>query len=363
MKNGRVHNFNAGPAAMPLPVLEEIRRDLLDWNGTGMSVMEVSHRSAEYAALEREVDADLRELMGIPERYKILFMQGGATLQFAAVPWNLMINGRAAYIDTGSWSSKAIKEARRYGEVEVAASGSADGYRKIPDCSQLEVAPDTDFVYICENETIGGLTWPEERKPRTSAPLVADQSSMFLSRPCDVSRYGLIYAGVQKNLGPAGIAIVIVREDLIRDVPDPKMPTYMRYDVQAANGSHYNTPNCWAAYCCGRVIKSLLRSGGLEAAHERNKKKADILYEFLDSSSTFTAPVERESRSLMNVVFTTGDKDLDAKIAKDAADVGIVGIKGHKSVGGLRASTYNAVSEESVEALVSFLKKYQTTQV
>ena len=268
MKYDRVYNFSAGPAMMPEPVLEEIRDEMLNYRGSGMCVMEMSHRSAVFQKIIDDAEADLRELMGIPDKYKVLFIQGGATLQFAAIPWNLMKNGKAVYIETGAWSKKAIAEAKKYGEVIVAASSKDKNYSYIPDCSDLDIPEDADYVYICENETIHGVTW--QTLPNTKGHiLVSDQSSMFLSRPCNVSDYGLIYAGVQKNVGPAGMVVVIIREDLIREDVDPKMPIYMRYDTHSKNGSMYNTPNCWAIYCCGKVFKYLKSIGGLEEMKDR----------------------------------------------------------------------------------------------
>ena len=358
MNYGRTFNFSAGPAMMPEPVLEEIRDELLNYRGSGMSVMEMSHRSKVFQQIADEAEADLRELMGIPDNYKVLFIQGGATLQFAAVAWNLMKNGKAVYIETGAWSKKAIAEAKKYGEVIVAASSKDRNFSYIPDCSDLDIPEDADYVYICENETIHGLTY--QTLPNTKGHvLVSDQSSMFLSKPCKVTDYGMIYAGVQKNVGPAGMAVVIIREDLIREDLDPKMPVYMRYDIQAKNGSLYNTPNCWDIYCCGKVFKYLKSIGGLEEMAKRNEEKAKILYDFLDQSKMFKGSVEPGSRSLMNVPFVTGDPDLDAEVVAATKAAGYDNLKGHKSVGGLRASIYNAMPKEGVEALVECLKKYE----
>ena len=358
MNYGRVYNFSAGPAMMPESVLEEIRDEMLNYKGSGMCVMEMSHRSAVYQQIIDEAEADLRDLMGIPDNYKVLFIQGGATLQFAAIPWNLMKNGKAVYIETGAWSKKAISEAKKYGEVIVAASSKDKNYSYIPDCSDLDIPEDADYVYICENETIHGVTW--QTLPNTKGHiLVSDQSSMFLSQPVDVSKYGMIYAGVQKNVGPAGMVIAIIREDLIREDLDPKMPVYMRYDTHANNGSMYNTPNCWAIYCCGKVFKYLKSIGGLEEMHRRNVEKAKVLYDFLDSSKMFHGTVEPSVRSLMNVPFVTGSAELDAEVVKATKAAGYDNLKGHKSVGGLRASIYNAMPKEGVEALVEFLKKFE----
>ena len=358
MNYGRTFNFSAGPAMMPEPVLEEIRDELLNYRGSGMSVMEMSHRSKVFQQIADEAEADLRELMGIPDNYKVLFIQGGATLQFAAVAWNLMKNGKAVYIETGAWSKKAIAEAKKYGEVIVAASSKDRNFSYIPDCSDLDIPEDADYVYICENETIHGLTY--QTLPNTKGHvLVSDQSSMFLSKPCKVTDYGMIYAGVQKNVGPAGMAVVIIREDLIREDLDPKMPVYMRYDIQAKNGSMYNTPNCWAIYCCGKVFKYLKSIGGLEEMARRNEEKAKILYDFLDSSEMFRGTVDKQFRSLMNVPFVTESAELDAEVVKATKAAGFDNLKGHKSVGGLRASIYNAMPKEGVEALVEFLKKFE----
>ena len=358
MKYDRVYNFSAGPAMMPEPVLEEIRDEMMNYQGSGMCVMEMSHRSKVFAKIAEEAEQDLRDLMGIPDNYQVLFLQGGATLQFAAIPWNLMKNGKAVYVETGNWSKKAIAEAKKYGEVIIGASSADKNFSYVPDVSDMDIPEDTDYVYICENETIHGLTFPV--LPNTKGHvLVSDQSSMFLSKPCNVSDYGLIYGGVQKNIGPAGMAIVIIREDLIREDLDPKMPIYMRYDIQAKNGSLYNTPNCWDIYCCGKVFKYLKSIGGLEEMAKRNEDKAKVLYDFLDQSKMFKGSVEPGSRSLMNVPFVTGDPDLDAEVIAATKAAGYDNLKGHKSVGGLRASIYNAMPKEGVVALVDFLKKFE----
>ena len=354
----RTYNFSAGPATMPVPVLEEIRDELLNYRGAGMGVMEMSHRSKVFQTIIDEAEQDLRDLMGIPDNYKVLFIQGGATLQFAMIPMNLMKNGKAIYIETGAWSKKAIAEAKKYGEINVAASSKDRNYAYIPDCSDLPVEEDTDYVYICENETIHGTTW--QKLPDTKGkPLVSDQSSMFLSKPCNVSDYGMIYAGVQKNVGPAGMSIVIIREDLIREDLPEFVPTYLRYKTHADADSLYNTPNCWSIYCCGKVFQYLLANGGLEAMAQRNEEKATVLYDFLDRSQFFTAAVRKEDRSLMNVPFFSPSKEQDAEVAASAKAAGFDNLKGHKSVGGLRASIYNAMPKEGVEALVDFLKKYE----
>ncbi|WP_337416789.1 3-phosphoserine/phosphohydroxythreonine transaminase [Dysosmobacter sp.] len=358
MRYDRVYNFSAGPAMMPESVLEEIAAEVLNYHGSGMSVMEMSHRSKVFQDILAQAEADLRELMHIPENYKVLFVQGGGTVQFAMVPMNLMKKGVACYVETGAWSKKAIAEAKRYGEVKIVASSADKNFSYIPNCSDLDIPDNADYVYICENETIHGTTW--HNLPNTKGKiLVADQSSMFLSRPCDVSKYGLIWAGVQKNVGPAGMAIVIIREDLIReDVPE-FVPTYLRYKTHADADSLYNTPNCWSIYCCGKVFKYLLDNGGLEAMAQRNEEKAAVLYDFLDRSKFFTAAVRKEDRSLMNVPFFSPSKEQDAEVAASAKAAGFDNLKGHKSVGGLRASIYNAMPKEGVEALVDFLKKYE----
>ncbi len=358
MKYGRTYNFSAGPATMPEPVLEEIRDEMMNYRGSGMCVMEMSHRSKVFQQIIDDAEADLRALMNIPDNYKVLFIQGGATLQFAMIPMNLMKNGKAVYIETGAWSKKAIAEAKKYGEIVIAASSKDKNYSYIPDCSDLDIPEDADYVYICENETIHGTTWP--KLPNTKGHvLVSDQSSMFLSKPCNVSDYGLIYAGVQKNVGPAGMVVVIIREDLIRDDLCEKTPVYMRYDTHANAGSMYNTPNCWAIYCCGKVFKYLRSLGGLEAMDKINRDKAKVMYDFLDSSKLFKGTVEVGSRSLMNIPFVTGDAELDAKVIAYTKAAGFENLKGHKSVGGLRASTYNAMPKEGVEALVACLKKFE----
>lgn len=354
----RIYNFSAGPATMPEEVLEEIRDEMMNYRGSGMCVMEMSHRSKVFQTIVDEAERDLRDLMGIPDNYKVLFIQGGATLQFSMVPMNLMKNGVACYVETGAWSKKAIAEAKKFGSIHVAASSKDRNFTYIPDCSDLEIPADTDYVYICENETIHGLTY--QALPNTKGHvLVSDQSSMFLSQPCNVSDYGLIYAGVQKNVGPAGMVIAIIREDLIREDLDPKTPVYLRYDTHASAGSMYNTPNCWAIYVCGKVFQYLKKIGGLEAMHQRNLDKAAILYDFLDSSKLFRGTVEKPYRSLMNVPFVTDSKDLDAEVVAYTKAAGFENLKGHKSVGGLRASIYNAMPKEGVAALVECLKQFE----
>lgn len=358
MKYDRVYNFSAGPSMLPEPVLETVRDNLLNYNGTGMSVMEMSHRSKAYEKIIGEAEANLKELMGIPENYKILFVQGGATLQFAMIPMNLMRAGKADYIVTGAWSNKAYSEAKKYGDINVVASSKDRNYCYIPDVSDLAIDSDADYVYICENETIHGTTY--KVLPNTKGKiLVADQSSMFLSKPVNVSDYGLIYGGVQKNVGPAGLSIVIIRDDLIREDLPSFVPTYMSYKIHADNDSMYNTPNCWAIYVCGEVFKYLKGIGGLEEMNRRNEEKAKILYDFLDSSSMFKGTVDKEFRSLMNVPFVTESAELDAEVVAATKAAGFDNLKGHRSVGGLRASIYNAMPKEGVEALVDFLKDFE----
>ena len=354
----RIYNFSAGPATMPEPVLEEIRDEMLNYRGSGMCVMEMSHRSKVFQTIVDEAEQDLRDLMGIPDNYHVLFIQGGATLQFSMIPMNLLKNGVADYIITGSWSKKAYQEAKKFGKINVLASSEDKNFSYIPDCSDLPVDPEADYVYICENETIHGTTY--QTLPNTKGKiLVADQSSMFLSKPCNVSDYGMIYAGVQKNVGPAGMVIAIIRKDLIRDDLGDKLPVYMNYKTHADNGSMYNTPNCWAIYCCGKVFKYLKSLGGLEAMEKINIDKAKVMYDFLDSSKMFKGTVDKEFRSLMNIPFVTESAELDAKVVAATKAAGYDNLKGHKSVGGLRASIYNAMPKDGVVALVDFLKKYE----
>ena len=356
MNYDRIYNFSAGPATMPECVLEEIRDEMMNYRGSGMSVMEMSHRSSAFQNIIDEAEQDLRDLMQIPDNYKVLFIQGGATLQFSMIPMNLMKNGKAVYIETGAWSKKAVAEAKKVGEVTVVSS-KAQNYTCIPDCSDLPIEADTDYVYICENETIHGVTW--QQLPDTKgAPLVSDQSSMFLSRPCNVADYGMIYAGIQKNVGPAGMVIVIIREDLIRDDLD-QLPIYLQYQTHADSASLYNTPNCWAIYVCGKVFKYLKSIGGLTEIHRRNLEKAQVMYDFLDQSKLFSGTVEPSVRSLMNIPFVTPTKEQDAAVVAATKAAGFENLKGHKSVGGLRASIYNAMPKEGVEALVAFLREYE----
>ena len=354
----RVYNFSAGPAVLPEEVLQEAADEMLDYRGCGMSVMEMSHRSKVYDNIIKEAEADLRDLMNIPDNYKVLFLQGGASQQFAAIPMNLMKNKKAAYIVTGQWAKKAYQEAKMYGDAVEVASSADKTFSYIPDCSDLDIPEDADYVYICENNTIYGTEFKE--LPNTKGhTLVADVSSCFLSEPVDVTKYGVIYGGVQKNVGPAGVVIVIIREDLIRDDVLPGTPTMLKYKTQADADSLYNTPPCYGIYICGKVFKWLKKMGGLEVMKQRNEEKAKILYDFLDQSKLFKGTVVPKDRSLMNVPFVTGDADLDAKFVKEATEAGFVNLKGHRTVGGMRASIYNAMPKEGVEKLVAFMKKFE----
>lgn len=355
---GRVYNFSAGPAVLPEEVLKEAAEEMLDYRGCGMSVMEMSHRSKMFETIINEAEADLRELMQIPDNYKVLFLQGGASQQFAAIPMNLMKNKVADYIITGQWAKKAYQEAQLYGKANKIASSEDKTFSYIPDCSDLPISEDADYVYICENNTIYGTKY--KTLPNTKGKtLVADVSSCFLSEPVDVTKYGVIYGGVQKNIGPAGVVIVIIREDLITDDVLPGTPTMLKYKTQADAGSLYNTPPAYGIYICGKVFKWLKKMGGLSVMKERNEEKAKILYDFLDQSKLFKGTVRKEDRSIMNVPFVTGDADLDAKFVKEAKEAGFENLKGHRTVGGMRASIYNAMPKEGVEALVAFMKKFE----
>ena len=354
----RVYNFSAGPAVLPEEVLREAAAEMLDYEGTGMSVMEMSHRSSAFQKIIDTAEQDLRDLMAIPDNYKVLFLQGGASQQFAAIPMNLMKNKVADYIVTGQWAKKASQEASKYGKVNIVASSADQTFSYIPDCSDLPISEDADYVYICENNTIYGTKFHE--LPNTKGKtLVADVSSCFLSEPVDVTKYGLIYGGVQKNIGPAGVVIVIIREDLITDDVLDGTPTMLKYKTHADAGSLYNTPPAYGIYICGKVFQWLKKQGGLAAMKEHNEKKAKILYDYLDQSRLFKGTVEKKDRSLMNVPFVTGDADLDAKFVKEAKAAGLENLKGHRSVGGMRASIYNAMPIEGVEALVAFMKKFE----
>ena len=354
----RVYNFSAGPAVLPESVLKSAAEEMLDYKGCGMSVMEMSHRSKAFEEIIKTAESDLRELMHIPDNYKVLFLQGGASQQFAMIPMNLMKNKVADYIVTGQWAKKAYQEAAKYGKVNKIASSEDKTFSYIPDCSDLPISEDADYVYICENNTIYGTKFKE--LPNTKGKtLVADVSSCFLSEPVDVSKYGIIYGGVQKNIGPAGVVIVIIREDLITEDVLPGTPTMLTYKTHADADSLYNTPPAYGLYICGKVFQWLKEMGGLEAMKERNERKAKILYDFLDQSKLFKGTVEKKDRSLMNVPFVTGSDELDAKFVKEAKAAGLENLKGHRSVGGMRASIYNAMPEEGVQALVDFMKKFE----
>lgn len=354
----RVYNFSAGPAVLPEEVLREAAEEMMDYRGCGMSVMEMSHRSKVFDDIIKEAEQDIRDLMNIPDNYKVLFLQGGASQQFAAIPMNLMRNKKAGYIVTGQWAKKAYQEAKLYGEAIELASSADKTFSYIPDCSDLDIPDDLDYVYICENNTIYGTKF--KTLPNTKGKdLVADVSSCFLSEPIDVSKYAVVYGGVQKNVGPAGMVIVIIREDLIRDDVLPGTPTMLKYKTQADADSLYNTPPCYTIYMCGKVFKWLKKMGGLEAMKELNEKKAKILYDFLDESQMFNGTVRKEDRSLMNVPFVTGNADLDAKFVAEAKAAGFENLKGHRTVGGMRASIYNAMPIEGVEKLVEFMKDFE----
>ncbi|MFQ9510586.1 MAG: 3-phosphoserine/phosphohydroxythreonine transaminase [Lachnospiraceae bacterium] len=353
-----VYNFSAGPAVLPKEILKEAAAEMLDYKGSGMSVMEMSHRSKVYDTIIKEAEADLRDLLHIPDNYKVLFLQGGASQQFAMIPMNLMKNKVADYIVTGQWAKKAYQEAQLYGKANCIASSGDKTYSYIPDCSDLPISDDADYVYICENNTIYGTKF--KKLPNTKGkPLVADVSSCFLSEPVDITKYAVMYGGVQKNIGPAGVVIVIMREDLITDDVLPGTPTMLKYKTHADADSLYNTPPCYGIYICGKVFKWIKTMGGLEAMKVHNEKKAAILYDFLDSSNLFHGTVEKEARSLMNVPFVTGNEEIDAKFIKEATVAGFVNLKGHRSVGGMRASIYNAMPIEGVNALVDFMRKFE----
>ncbi|MEF9945823.1 MAG: 3-phosphoserine/phosphohydroxythreonine transaminase [Lachnospiraceae bacterium] len=358
----RIYNFSAGPAVLPEDVLREAAEEMLDYQGTGMSVMEMSHRSKAYEKIINEAEADLRELMNIPDHYRVLFLQGGASQQFAMIPMNLMKNKVADYIVTGQWAKKAYQEAQKYGTANQIASSEDHTFSYIPDCSDLPISENADYVYICENNTIYGTKYKE--LPNTKGKtLVSDVSSCFLSEPVDVSKYGIIYGGVQKNIGPAGVVIVIIREDLITEDVLPGTPTMLTYKIHDDAKSLYNTPPAYGIYICGKVFQWLKKRGGLEAMKTYNEKKAKILYDYLDTSKLFHGTVEKKDRSLMNVPFVTGNEALDAAFVKEAKEAGFENLKGHRSVGGMRASIYNAMPMEGVQALVTFMKKFEGENV
>lgn len=355
---GRVYNFSAGPAVLPEAVLKEAADEMLDYRGTGMSVMEMSHRSKAFEEIIQEAETNIRELMNIPDNYKVLFLQGGASQQFAMIPMNLMKNRVGDYIVTGQWAKKAYQEAQIYGKANKIASSEDKTFSYIPDCSDLPVSEDADYVYICENNTIYGTKFKE--LPNTKGKtLVADVSSCFLSEPVDVTKYGVLFGGVQKNIGPAGMVIVIIREDLITEDTLPGTPTMLKYKIHADNNSLYNTPPAYGIYICGKVFKWLKEMGGLEKMKELNERKAAILYDYLDSSSLFKGTVAKKDRSLMNIPFVTGNSELDAKFVKEAKAAGFENLKGHRTVGGMRASIYNAMPIEGVQKLVEFMKKFE----
>ena len=354
----RIYNFSAGPAMLPEEVLKQAAAEMLDWHDSGMSVMEMSHRSKYYQSIIDEAEADLRKLIGVPENYKILFLQGGATLQFALLPLNFMFTGKADYINTGVWTKKAIKDAKLYGEVNVIASSEDRNFKYIPDVKSLKFTKDADYVYMCDNNTIFGTKWKEY--PNTGdIPLICDMSSCFLSEPIDCKKFGVIYAGAQKNVGPAGVTILIIRDDLLAKAPRNPLPAYFDYRLHAENGSMYNTPPTYGIYICGLVFKWLLKNGGLEARKKANEEKAKILYDYLDKSKLFMPFADKEYRSLMNVTFRTPSDELDAEFLEGAKKYRFTNLKGHRLTGGLRASIYNAMPIEGVKALVAYMKEFE----
>ena len=354
----RVYNFSAGPAVLPEAVLQSAAAEMLDYNGSGMSVMEMSHRSKTYQKIIDTAEADLRDLMQIPDNYKVLFLQGGAHTQFAMIPMNFMKNKVADYIITGQWAKKAWQEAQIFGQANAIASSADQTFTYIPDCTDLPISENADYVYICENNTIYGTKFWQ--LPNTKGkPLISDVSSCFLSEPVDVTKYGMLYGGAQKNIGPAGVVIAIIRKDLITDDTLPGTPTMLKYHVHRDNGSMYNTPPAYGIYICGKVFQWLKEQGGLEAMQEYNKKKAAILYDFLDASRMFRGTVVKKDRSLMNVPFVTDREELNAAFIKEAADAGFVNLKGHRTVGGMRASIYNAMPIEGVQKLVAFMEAFE----
>ncbi len=358
MSENRVYNFSAGPAVLPEEVLREAAADMMNYKGCGMSVMEMSHRSKMFDDIIKTAEADIRELIGIPENYKVLFLQGGASQQFAAIPMNLMKNKKAGYIVTGQWAKKAYQEAKLYGEAVELASSADQTFSYIPDCSDLPITDDMDYVYICENNTIYGTKF--KTLPNTKGKnLISDVSSCFLSEPVDITKYAIMYGGVQKNVGPAGMVIDIIREDLITDDVLPCTPTMLKFKTQADNDSLYNTPPCYTIYICGLVFKWLKANGGLAAMKERNEKKAALLYDFLDNSKMFRGTVRKEDRSLMNVPFVTGNDELDQKFVAESKAAGLENLKGHRTVGGMRASIYNAMPYEGVQKLVDFMEDFE----
>ena len=353
----RVYNFNAGPAALPLPVLEKAQAEMIDFGGTGMSVMEMSHRSKDFAAIIESAEASIRSLMGVPDDYAVLFLQGGASLQFAMIPMNLRRAGKSAdYIDTGSWASKAIKEAKIGGDTNAGWSGKEDKYIRAPGQEELQLSADAEYVHICSNETIGGIRYSEF--PKTDAPLIADMSSEIMSRVIDVSSFGMIYAGAQKNIGPSGLALIIIRKDLIERTPE-NVPIFLRYATHADGASLYNTPNTWGIYILKLVTDYVNSIGGIAAMQKANEEKAAALYSVIDSSNFWKSPVDRNCRSIMNVVWRLPSEELEEEFVSEAKKAGMIGLKGHRSVGGIRASIYNAVGKDAVDALVSFMKDFE----
>ena len=353
-----IYNFAAGPSVLPEPVLQEAADEMLNYKGSGMSVMEISHRSALFQSIIDEAEHDLRTLMGIPDDYEVLFLQGGTSLQFAMIPMNFMRNQKADYILTGHWAKKASEEAALYGKVHVPASSEDENFSYIPDCDDLDILPDSDYVYMCENNTIYGTKF--HKRPNSKGKvLVDDISSCFLSEPMDISKYGMLFGGIQKNLGPAGLVIAIIRKDLISETVLPWTPTMLRYKIHADKKSLYNTPPTYNIYIVGKVIKWIKSLGGLEKMKEINEKRATVLYDFLDASSLFHGVAYKDSRSLMNVTFRTGSDEIDAAFVKAAGQNRIVSIKGHRSVGGMRASLYNAMPMEGVIHLVDFMKEFE----
>ncbi len=354
----RAHNFNAGPAGLPLEVMQQAQAELLDYKGTGMSIMEMSHRSKEFDAMLNETEADLRELLNIPANYKVLFLQGGASLQFSMIPMNLRPAGASAdYIVTGAWSKKAVQEAQKLGATHIAADTKAGNYNTVPE--KLDLDPKAAYLYYCANETIHGVEFLQEPVPPAGVELVCDASSDFMSRPLDVTKYAYLYAGAQKNIGPAGVVVGILREDLLERVP-ANLPVMLDFKVQVENKSLYNTPPCFSIYMVGLVMKWIKRLGGLSAIEARNKAKAELLYQVIDASGGFyKGHAQPEFRSRMNVTFRLPNEELEAQFVSEAKKLNMIGLKGHRSVGGLRASIYNAVELADVEALVQFMKEFQ----
>ena len=354
----RVYNFSAGPSMLPLEALKKAQEELLDYHGSGQSVMEMSHRSKWFDDIIKDAERLFREIMNIPDNYKVLFLQGGASTHFAAIPMNFMNkNHKADYIITGNWAKKAWQEAKKYGDARAIASSEDKVYSYIPKVTREDIDPDADYVYICMNNTIYGTKYPYI--PDTGdIPLIADVSSCFLSEPLDVTKFAMVYGGAQKNIAPAGLVVCIIREDMLGNEMD-FTPTMLNYKIQADNDSLYNTPPCWTIYMCKLVLEWIKEQGGLEAVHANNVKKAQLLYDFFESSNMFKSVINPEDRSLMNIPFVTGDKELDAKFVKEATEAGFINLKGHRTTGGMRASVYNAMPMEGVEKLVAFMKEFE----